>query len=102
MACDSDTDDNQFREDVIGCEEALAHLDECCPERVSARVKCIYYFHRNEGCLGPDSVERLEPELEVGESRCIRDTSCIRLRDIGLCNYGRPVGNGNVERPQCR
>ena len=102
MACDSDTDDNQFREDVISCEEAVAHLEECCPEFRASNVECRYYFRRDEGCLGPDSTTRVVPDIPLGESRCIRDETCDGLRSKGLCNYGQASPDGGVSRAFCR
>ena len=102
MACDSDTDDNQFREDVLSCEEAVAHLEECCPELRATNVKCRYYYHRSEGCYGPDTITRVDPELDLRESRCVRDLSCDEIFSRGLCTYGQVSPDGGVSRPFCR
>jgi hypothetical protein len=102
MACDSDTDDNQFREDVLSCEEAVAHLAECCPEVQPTNVECRYYYRRDEGCLGPDTTTRIEPDLDLRESRCIRDLTCEGIRSRGLCTYGHVSPDGGVSRPFCR
>ena len=102
MACDSDTDDNQFREDVISCEEAVAHLSECCPELRTSNVECRYYFRRDEGCLGPDSTTRIEPDIDLRESRCIRNLRCDEIFSRGLCTYGQVSPDGGVSRPFCQ
>lgn len=102
MACDSDTDDNQFREDVLSCEEAVAHLEECCPEFRPSNVECRYYFRRNESCVGPDTTTRLDPDINLRESRCIRDLTCDGLASRGLCTYGRVSPDGGVARAFCQ
>jgi hypothetical protein len=102
MACDSDTDDNQFREDVISCEEAVAHLAECCPEFRPSSAECRYYYHRNEGCVGPDTTTRIDPDIDLRESRCIRNQTCEGLAMRGLCSYGELSVGGAVARPVCQ
>jgi hypothetical protein len=102
MACDSDTDDNQFREDVLSCEEAVAHLEECCPELRASNVECKYYYHRDEGCYGPDTTTRIEPDIGLRESRCIRDLTCEGIASQGLCKFGQRFTDGGVARPFCQ
>jgi hypothetical protein len=102
MACDSDTDDNQFREDVISCEEAVAHLEECCSEFRPTNVQCRYFFRRTEGCIGPDTTTRVEPDLDLRESRCIRDLTCDGIQSRGLCTNGQVSPDGGVSRPFCQ
>jgi hypothetical protein len=99
IACDSDTDDNQFREDVISCEEAVARLEECCPGFRPTRVACRYYFHRREGCEG-SGVDKTEPDLDLRESQCVREASCEKLASQGFCDRDINPPQG-VARPRC-
>jgi hypothetical protein len=102
MACDSDTDDNQFREDVLSCEESVAHLEECCSEFRPTDVECRYYYHYDDGCMSPGTTTRIDPDIDLRESRCIRDLTCDGIRSRGLCSYGRVDVDGGVSRPFCR
>jgi hypothetical protein len=88
LACkdkDHDEDDNQFREDVIQCEEAIARLSNCCPGFDGSRVLCNYYYSfDNSGC-GPAQTEHVNPALNLSESQCVRDTSCEDLVGNDVC-----------------
>ncbi len=88
LACNSngndEEDDNQFRDDVIWCEEAIARLERCCPNFDGARVECKFYYSHNEGC-GSSETRRTEPAFTKDESRCIHDTTCTALGDTGGC-----------------
>jgi hypothetical protein len=85
----SQTNDDQFREDTILCEEALAHLKTCCPGFDFSKVECSY---QNGGCDGSDSL----PSYSIGESNCLRAMSCGALESSGLCmqseSPGEPLG----------
>jgi hypothetical protein len=91
LACeDGDTkndeeDDNQFREDVIQCEEAIARLERCCPDFDGSRVLCNYYFHFDTSTCGPRKTESIQPALKLTESRCVLDTSCEDLVGKDVC-----------------
>lgn len=91
FACKSDDtkndeeDDNQFREDVIQCEEAIARLERCCPEFDASRVLCNYYYSYDTSACGPTTVQSVRPALDLSESRCVRDTSCDALVANGVC-----------------
>jgi hypothetical protein len=76
------TDDDQFRQDTILCEEALAHLMTCCPGFDSSQIQCTYYFS-DDGC--DDQSETILPSFDVAQSTCIGDTSCIALAASGIC-----------------
>src|SRR5690606_15793979 len=87
LACSSgpdDEDDNQFRTDVLWCEEALARLVTCCPGFDPRPVECNYYYSYDRGC-GPDTMNKVEPAFTTDESRCIRDTPCDALVANGAC-----------------
>ena len=97
LACNSngndEEDDNQFRDDVIWCEEAIARLERCCPGFDGARVECKFYYSYNEGC-GSSETRRTEPAFTKDESRCIHDTTCSALVDTGVC--ARAAQNGSA------
>lgn len=67
---------NSFREDELECEQAIAHLVDCCPDFPAGSVQCVY----DEGC---GTVT--ETALSVAESRCIERKSCDDVRASGLC-----------------
>lgn len=81
---DDEEDDNQFREDVIQCEEAIARLERCCPDFDASRVLCNYYYSYDTGC-GSTTEQSVHPALDLSESRCVRDTSCQDLVARGVC-----------------
>ncbi len=85
LACGSDKkDDNQFRTDVISCEEALARLSSCCPNFDAQPVECNYYYYYDDGC-GVATTQKVEPAFTEAESECVRDTPCEVLRSSGVC-----------------
>ena len=90
-ASDKEEDDNQFREDVIWCEEAVARLERCCPGFDGAQVECRFYFSYEQGC-GDTRSERTEPAFTEDDSRCIHDTACSELVANGVCE--RAAQNG--------
>ena len=79
----NEDDDNNFREDVLLCEEALAHVRSCCPS-VGKATACVY-AHRSHysdcGCSssreGSHSDSR--PVIEIGESKTILRTACSAI-----------------------
>jgi len=89
------TDDDNFREDVIACEEALGRLASCCPGFDTRAVQCWHY--RNErtetGCEGSHSntSTALDPAISIDSSRCILQTSCEGLRQRGVCERAQHV-----------
>ncbi len=77
-------DDNNFQQDVIECEEALAKLDQCCPDFDSSRVLCNYYYAYSGGC-GSSTEEKVSPAFSKEESTCIRNTDCNTLQTKNVC-----------------
>jgi hypothetical protein len=67
-----------FREDEVQCEEALAHLLECCDEFTS-NLEC--YFS-DPGCDPPTY-----PDLDVAESRHVQSLSCSQIRATDYCSF---------------
>lgn len=93
LACDDNDkeDDDQFREDVIWCEEAAAHLSECCPKLDVTALGCRFYYSRHEGC-GSVTTTSTEPAFTKDESKCMRDTSCSVLVSSGVCERAADAG----------
>src|SRR3954466_13664472 len=86
LACKGDThDDDDFRFDVIECEDALARIVTCCPGFDPAPVLCDYRYDHTSGCGSGTSTTSIEPAFTPGESRCIRDTSCDDLIAHQIC-----------------
>jgi hypothetical protein len=78
------TDDNdQFREDTILCEEAVAHLESCCPGFDPSSVQCTYDFSSSDDC--DDSSSETLPGLSIDQSNCVRSMSCSDLVSSGFC-----------------
>jgi hypothetical protein len=69
-----------LREDELQCEEAVAHLMECCDDFNASEVRCIY----ERGDCGSETVH---PDLSVEQSRTIRRLSCAEVRARGLCDH---------------
>jgi hypothetical protein len=78
-------DDDELREDVISCEDALARLEACCPDFDITRVYCTYYSYRSNGCARTSSAREVRPALSLPESECVRATSCAALVESGVC-----------------
>ncbi len=74
----NDNNGTNFREDVLLCEEAVAHLEDCCPRLEVYPEACQY---RDDGCNNGRSVALDEPT-----SRCIRQTECVALVTKGICD----------------
>jgi hypothetical protein len=65
------------RQDELDCEEAVAYLEECCPNFPSSRISCVY--QETSGC------ESTGPDISIAESRCVRQKSCSELVRAGIC-----------------
>lgn len=73
-----------FRQDVLLCEEAVAHLKDCCPGLDDVYAESCEY--RQDGCSEGKSVA-----LSVSQSRCVRDKECGELVDQGICERAATV-----------
>jgi hypothetical protein len=72
-----------LRQDEVQCEEAKAHLIDCCrPFR--GYLDCQY---RPPGC----SSDADFPDLSAGDGKEIRDLSCSEINNLGYCDL-RPEG----------
>jgi hypothetical protein len=77
-----------FRPDEFDCENAAAHLYQCCPGFDPNTIYCDY----SDFC-GP-----VYPDIGVDESSCIRSKSCDTLRSTGICDRALQV-NQSTGRP---
>jgi hypothetical protein len=68
--------DGGLREDEIDCEQAVAYLQQCCPE-----------FSQNETlqCEYSDGCGVTQPALSIPESQCILGETCAQLVANGIC-----------------
>jgi len=81
FAC-TDDDHDQFRSDVLDCEEAVAHLESCCgPGFAVGRDACHYSFDHSTGCDTWTNTT-VSPGLDSVQSACVRDRTCdVLVRD---------------------
>jgi hypothetical protein len=69
-------------EDELHCEEAVAHLQSCCPDLDPKTVDCNYQV-----CSSPD--------LSRAQAECIEELSCEVIVEKRLCE--RVPGSGDVD-----
>jgi hypothetical protein len=74
-----------FRRDELACEEAVAHLGECCPNLDTTQLNCTY----------DDACGTLRPDFDVNQSGCIREASCEEIRARGLCDLKAADGDAS-------
>jgi hypothetical protein len=67
-----------LREDELECEEAVAHLQKCCPDFHVPPDYCQYKS-------GPACGETTLPALSIRDSHCVQDKDCQGLADAYLC-----------------
>ncbi len=70
---------NMSGEELV-CEEALAHLQDCCPGFNPTHVGCLY---DGPGCGDPNGFQT--PDVSGDQSACIRGVSCAQLVQSGVC-----------------
>ena len=92
LACGIDdgttVEDAQLRDDVLYCEEAVAHLEKCCAGFVADELACKHSVTTKEpscGTTGNYSTDKEDPALSLDESRCILATECDSLDRQGVC-----------------
>jgi hypothetical protein len=71
MAC------GDIRQDEFLCENAVAHLQRCCPDFTSSSIDCTY---------APGCTSTVYPELDATQSDCIMSESCGALLASGVCD----------------
>jgi hypothetical protein len=83
-----------FRQDELECEEAMAHLIDCCPSSDFRWVSCEFV----QGCS-----ESTPPDLSPDESQCLRRLSCAEVRERGVCERvaSRPTSVNEDEPEVC-
>ena len=85
----TDTNDDNFREDVIECEQAAAHLRDCCPNATSA-PDCHYYDRKTtETCGCSESYvtsSSWDRPIAIDQSKEIQNSSCDELAQNGTCD----------------
>ena len=74
-----------LRQDVLDCEDAVAHLAACCPGFVNSTISCVY---DHEGCSSQD------PQLTLDESQCISRASCADLVASDVCGRAQQLPAG--------
>lgn len=65
-----------IREDEFHCEEAVAHLVDCCPALSAHAVHCTH----EAGCGGGTLVA-----LSTGDSACIQELDCADIVAAQIC-----------------
>lgn len=79
-----DDGDTNFRDDVLLCEEAVTHLQDCCPNLGEVYAEACEF--RRDGCNNGRNVS-----LDLRTSRCIRDKECAELVQQGICDRASEV-----------
>jgi hypothetical protein len=76
-------DENNFREDVILCEEAIGRISQCCPSMSPPSNSCEFlHYEKKDYCGGCDSTLRFSahdyrtPVLSIRESKGLIDATC--------------------------
>jgi hypothetical protein len=87
----NEKDDNQFREDVIACEEAVSHVNECCAGLAVQADACRYshYFHQSDcGCdstgSGASRRDDVWPVVTAAESHKIAGIDCAAMQAVDV------------------
>jgi hypothetical protein len=90
------TDDDEFRSDVIDCEEATAHIQECCPS-VQSLPDCHFAELECGTILGTWSdLGNEDHPISPSQSAAINAQSCSDLVAIGTCTFKWP-SNASTE-----
>lgn len=69
---------NNLRQDELDCEQAVVRLAQCCPGLQAREISCYYSAG---SCEESDTL----PDIDITESRCIRERSCEALSAAGIC-----------------
>jgi hypothetical protein len=69
-----------LNQEELDCEEAVAHLEECCPGFDSSQIVCV---HEQQGCILGSTTH---PAIERDQTTCIRHESCNALVSSGVCD----------------
>jgi hypothetical protein len=71
-----------MRQDELDCEEAVSHLQSCCPGFDSSGIQCIYVAGCEDSTL---------PDISIQQSQCIRGEDCSRLVTTAVCTRAQGV-----------
>jgi len=83
--------DESFNEEVIACEEAVAHLENCCG-RLDGEVSCTYIPATYAGWSEEDRSLLSEgdyPDISFKTGACYRALSCDQIKEHRLCEMFR-------------
>ena len=77
-----------MRQDELDCEEAVSHLQDCCPGFDSSRIECVYVT----GCTNSEY-----PAISISQSQCIRRESCESLVWSHVCERAQNAWPVNLD-----
>jgi hypothetical protein len=77
-------DTNNFRPDVLACENAVSHLQECCPGFVAGAIRCVNYDYTDSGC-DTSTTYTESPTFDEAQASCIEHMDCGTLVSSGVC-----------------
>jgi hypothetical protein len=72
-----------IHEDELDCEDAVGHLQQCCPGFTGQNIYCIH--DAVNGCLADGDDYAQVPDFTVAQSDCLRSESCSDLQSSGVC-----------------
>jgi hypothetical protein len=84
-----------IRQDEFACEDAVAHLQQCCPDFTGSNIVCVYAAVAG-GCDTSGYSEN--PDFDVEQSTCIRNEACAVLRSSGVCERVAAIPKNSGER----
>lgn len=104
VAGTTDVDADNFREDVILCENAVAHAKTCCPNLAAPQTACVYHDSlttTNCGCeqdgTSDYSGQITTPVIDVATSSTILGSSCEALAaDDGCARLATELAKPNT------
>ena len=79
-----------MRQDELDCEEAVAHMQDCCPGFDTRLVDCTYVAPAGCGTT-------IYPDIPIAQSQCIVGESCGTLIASGVCK--RVIAQTSREPP---
>jgi hypothetical protein len=92
IACNTtvESDDDNLREDVLTCENAVAVVESCCPFVQAPPDACLYhhYYKREDcGCMSGDATwtDDRQPAFDLATSQAILAGTCDAVTARGGC-----------------
>jgi hypothetical protein len=83
-------DHDDFRRDVILCEDAAQHLSNCCAGFQLDKLSCAFGFDQTTGCQTTTTTSTI-PNLTIDESRCILAEDCNTLAHTNVCERAQSI-----------